>query len=134
VSPSNAERAAPALAGGDPIADDCSGENRSPDTPSRRSKQVAAIRDVEFVWRGLSLHLGRRSAPVLTLVADPVYPHLFRIRYPNGWTSLPANLTRAKDAAYGHARYLLHTGTPEGPRHAAESPPGGSEGAGEGGR
>jgi hypothetical protein len=61
----------------------------------------------DFIWRGLNLHLGKRKAPVLTLIGDPTYPHLYRIRYPNGWMSSPANLTRAKDAAYGHARYLL---------------------------
>jgi hypothetical protein len=44
---------------------------------------------------------------VLTLVADPTFPHLYRIRYPDGWISAPANISRAKDAAYGHARYLL---------------------------
>ena len=61
----------------------------------------------EFVWRGLGLHLGRRKTPVLTLIADATYPRLYRIRYPNGWTSTPANITRAKDAAYDHARHLL---------------------------
>jgi len=25
------------------------------------------------------------ALPVLTLVADTTYPHLFRIRYPDGW-------------------------------------------------
>ena len=55
----------------------------------------------EFQWCGLALHFERRR--VLTLVADEKYPHLFRIRYPDGWTSTPANITRAKDAAYGHA-------------------------------
>ena len=45
--------------------------------------------------------------PVLTLVADTTYPHLFRIRYPSAWMSTPGNLTRAKDAAYDHARHLL---------------------------
>ena len=70
----------------------------------------------ELVWRGLGLHFGRRAKPVLTLVADQTYPHLYRIRYPNGWMSTPANLTRAKDAAYGHARHLLNQETaPEGP-------------------
>ena len=44
---------------------------------------------------------------MLTLIADETYPHLFRIRYPDGWTSTPANISRAKDAAYGHARFLL---------------------------
>ena len=44
---------------------------------------------------------------MLTLIADATYPHLYRIQYPNGWISSPANLSRAKDAAYDHARYLL---------------------------
>jgi hypothetical protein len=61
----------------------------------------------DFTWRGLALHFGRRKTPVLTLSADATYPHLYRITYPNGWTSSPANLTRARDAAYGHARHLL---------------------------
>jgi hypothetical protein len=60
---------------------------------------------LDFAWHGLALHYGKR--PVLTLVADETYPHLFRIRYPDGWTSTPANIARAKDAAYGHARWLL---------------------------
>ena len=70
------------------------------------------LREAKFIWRGLDLHLGRRKKPVLTLVADATYPHLYRIRYPDGWTSLPANISRAKDAAYGHARYLLGEETP----------------------
>ena len=44
----------------------------------------------DFVWRGLDLHLGQRTKPLLALLPDPSYPHLFRIRYPNGWTSSPA--------------------------------------------
>jgi hypothetical protein len=40
----------------------------------------------------------------LTLVADETYPHLFRIHYPDGLISPPANLTRAKDAARDCAR------------------------------
>ena len=73
---------------------------------------VTILKQTKFVWRGLDLHLGRRKTPVLTLVADATYPHLYRIRYPNGWASTPGNLTRAKDAAYGHARYLLGQETP----------------------
>jgi hypothetical protein len=61
----------------------------------------------DFAWRGLGLHFGRRRRPVLTLVADAACPHLYRIRHPSGWTGAPANLARAKDAAYGHARHLL---------------------------
>ena len=59
----------------------------------------------QFQWLGLALHFNKR--PVLTLVADETFPHLYRIRYPDGWTSTPANITRAKDAAYGHAQFLL---------------------------
>ena len=43
----------------------------------------------DFVWKGLGLHYGRRKTPVLTLAADATYPHLFRIVYPDGWTSTP---------------------------------------------
>ncbi len=74
---------------------------------------VTILKQTEFVWRGLSLHLGRSRKSILTLVADAVYPHLFRITYPDGWPSSPGNLTRAKDAAYGHARYLLAQETAE---------------------
>ena len=49
---------------------------------------------------------------MLTLVADPIYRHLFRIVYPDGWTSTPANISRAKDAAFGHARHLLGADSP----------------------
>jgi hypothetical protein len=70
-------------------------------------KKGRIIAREEFHWRGLDLHLGKRKTPVLTLVADDNYPHLFRIRYPDGWISTPANISRAKDAAYGHARWLL---------------------------
>ena len=51
---------------------------------------------------------------------DPTYPHLFRIVYPDGWTSTPANLSRAKDAAYGHARYLLGQETPSEATYTGE--------------
>jgi hypothetical protein len=67
---------------------------------------MMALDREDFTWRGLALCIGRRKTPMLTLVADATYPHLYRIKYPNGWTSSPANLVRARDAAYGHARYL----------------------------
>jgi|SRR5262249_1513390 len=76
----------------------------------------------KFHWKGLDLHLSRGKVPVLTLVADATYPHLDRIKYPNGWTSTPANLTRAKDAAYGHARHLLWGQTRDVVRQAADPP------------
>jgi hypothetical protein len=73
---------------------------------------VTILKQTEFVWKGLALHYGRRRTPILTLVPDATYSHLYRITYPNGWQSTPGNLTRAKDAAYGHARYLLAQETP----------------------
>ena len=82
---------------------------------------VTILKQTKFVWRGLDLHLGRRKTPVLTLVADATYSHLYRIRYTNGWTSTPGNLTRAKDAAYGHGRYLLGEETPSEAPQTAES-------------
>jgi hypothetical protein len=60
-----------------------------------------------FLWCGLALHYGKRRTPVVTLVADDNHPHLFRVRYPDGWLSTPANISRAKEAAYAHARLLL---------------------------
>ena len=75
----------------------------------------------EFVWCGLGLHLGTRKKPVLTLEADATYPYLYRVVYPDGWTSPPANLTRAKDAAYWHARYLLGRLGPEDAAQTAET-------------
>jgi hypothetical protein len=69
-----------------------------------------AFNKEKFIWRGLNLHWGRKW--VLALFADPTYSHLYRIRYPDGWESTPANLTRAKDAAYDHGRYLLGRQSP----------------------
>jgi hypothetical protein len=80
--------------------------NKAPSKPRGRSALAAKLPRDMFRWCGLALHLGRRKEPVLTLVADHDYPHMFRIRYPDGWTSTPANISRAKDAAYGHARLL----------------------------
>lgn len=73
-----------------------------------------------FAWKGLALHHGRRKVPVLTLVPEHEHPHLFRITYPDGWTSTPGNLTRARDAAYGHARYLLGGEKPAERGHSRE--------------
>jgi hypothetical protein len=82
------------------------------------------LRRTDFTWHGLRLHWGKR--PVLTLKADRTYPHLYCIEYPNGWRSSLANLTRAKDAAYGHARYLL---AQESPVESVYSPETASEAA-----
>ena len=43
---------------------------------------VTILKQTKFVWRGLDLHLGRRKTPVLTLVADATYSHLYRITIP----------------------------------------------------
>ena len=83
---------------------------------------ATVLRQTDFNWRGFDLHWGRRRMPVRWLVADETWPHLYRIRYPDGWTSEPANLTWAKDAAYGHARYLLTQETPDSGPYSLEDP------------
>ena len=65
---------------------------------------MSGFKRENFTWRGLDLCAGKRK--LLTLVPDATHPHLYRIRYPNGWLSSPANITRAKEAAYGHAHSL----------------------------
>ena len=61
------------------------------DTTSRKQKrnhesEAAKLPRDKFVWRGLSLHLGRSSKPLLTVIPDVTYPHLFRIKHSDGWT------------------------------------------------
>ena len=75
----------------------------------------------DFVWCGLALHF--HGKPVLHLIADETYPHLYRIAYPNGWISTAANLLRARDAAYGHARFLLMEQRPVEALHSPERLP-----------
>jgi hypothetical protein len=77
---------------------------------------MRVIPNCDFTWRGLALYLGKRR--ILTLEEDEDWPRLYRTRYPDGWLSSAANIARAKDAAYGHARYLL---AKESPRDAAHS-------------
>ena len=94
------------------------------DTTSRKPKrnnerEAAKLPRDKLVWRGLSLHLGRSRKPLLTLIPHATHPHLYQIKHPDGWTSSPANITRARDAAYGHARYLLGA---EMPAEASYSP------------
>ena len=76
----------------------------------------------KFVWKRFGLHYGQRKKPILTLVRDADYPHLYHVQYPDGWTSTPGNLTRAKDAAYGHARHLLGWESRHSASPAAEEP------------
>lgn len=77
----------------------------------------------DFTWRDLELCIGIGKTAVLTLVGDATYPDLYRIRYPNGWTSAPANIIRAKEAAYGHARSLLGGQRPVKAPNSGESAP-----------
>jgi hypothetical protein len=84
----------------------------------------------DFTWKGLALHLGKSRTPVLWLEQDEGYRHLYRIRYPSGWRSTPGNLTRAKDAAYGHARHLLAQQTARKAPSSPEAPLSGSSRAG----
>ena len=60
---------------------------------------VDKLNSSKFTWKGLALHYGKRK--VLTLVADATYRHLFRIRYPNGWTTTPANLSERRTPPMG---------------------------------
>ena len=83
---------------------------------------MRVLRNSDFTWRGLSLCLGRSKRPLLELVPDERKPDLYRIRYASsGWTSCTAvSLTRARDAAYGHARHLLGGQTALELRHSPE--------------
>ena len=74
----------------------------------------------DFTWRGLDLWVAKRK-PLLTLVPDVTHPHLYRIRYPNGWLSFPANITRAKEAARAHAQHLIAEQTPVEGVYSGES-------------
>jgi hypothetical protein len=49
-------------------------------------------------WKGLSLYLGTKKQDV-TVLPDPLYPKMFRLRRPDGSMSDLANLARIKDAA-----------------------------------
>jgi hypothetical protein len=93
-------------------------------SPKLNSDRAARQDRTKFRWRGSALHLGGSKKPVLVLVADNDYPHLFRILYPNGWLSTPANITRARDAAYSHARFLLALTPVEAPYRAETKPDG----------
>lgn len=81
---------------------------------------MSGFKRENFTWRGLDLCVGKRK-PQLTLVPDIDHPHLYRIRYANGWLSSPANITRAKEAAYGHAHSLHMEQTPSEGVYSGES-------------
>jgi hypothetical protein len=47
----------------------------------------------------ITLHYGRRIAPLVTIKPDVRYPDMYRLHWPDGEISDMVNLTRAKDAA-----------------------------------
>jgi hypothetical protein len=63
------------------------------DSTSRKPKrnhesEAAKLPRDKFVWRGLSLHLGRSRKPLLTVIPDATHPHLYRIKHPDGGRAL----------------------------------------------
>jgi hypothetical protein len=92
--------------------DACTDESTARQPKRQLGSEAAKVPRDKFVWRGFSLHLGRSKKSLLTVVPDERHSHLYRIKYPDGWTSSPANITRAHDTAYGHVRYLLGAETP----------------------
>jgi hypothetical protein len=50
-----------------------------------------------------ALHVGRSRKPLLHVVSDNQWPHMWRIRHRDNSVSDLLNLTRAKDAAQSHA-------------------------------
>ncbi len=74
----------------------------------------------DLVWRGLALHVGHETKPLLTIVPDD-RSGLFRIRHRDGHLSDTVNLTRAKDAAADLA--LAELNTSKGSNGHADPPP-----------
>ena len=54
-----------------------------------------------LVWRGdwLELRSGDRAGLCVEVVADKIYPGMFRVRLPDGELTDMVNRTRARDAA-----------------------------------
>lgn len=80
----------------------------------------------ELVWRkrsgDLTLHVTNRNAAVLRVVPDKTYTGMWRVEFPDGAVSDMANVTRAKDAAIGHA--LATVNRPKTiPRDGPTAPP-----------
>ena len=55
------------------------------------------------VPNGFALHLGKSRNPILHVVPDSRWPHMWRIRHRDNSLSDLLNLARAKDAAQSHA-------------------------------
>jgi hypothetical protein len=95
-------------------------------TANKLSELVAKIESIGAAARQLDAVLSvevRRVAEAVDAGATHFDDKLTGIRADiaaDGWTSSPANLTRAKDAAYGHARHLLVTLGPEDAAQTAE--------------
>jgi hypothetical protein len=67
----------------------------------------------DLQWDGNRLRLRLRSGRLLaTLVADPDWDGMWRVRLPNGAARDMVNLTRAKDAAQSIALASLNAASP----------------------
>jgi hypothetical protein len=65
----------------------------------------------DAVWNGNQLIF--KGQVVASVVADPKYPQMWRVRLPNGRLTDMVNLTRAKDAARSLALKALIVGRAE---------------------
>jgi len=57
------------------------------------------FRNPDLEWNGNTLRVRWGKYPTVDLVPDPVYPKMWRVRYPDGKRSDILNRTRARDAA-----------------------------------
>jgi hypothetical protein len=85
-----------------------------PSKASQRPKPSQAIVGGDRLrWRKEGDHLflyhGSGNRPLVSVVPEPKYPGLFRVRYPSGALSDFVNLTRAKDAAAAFALRRLNS-------------------------
>ena len=80
--------------------------------------RVYSSRDLE--WHGDVLSLGRRG--VACVVPDDQWPHMWRVRMPDGRLTDMVNRTRAKDAAIALALASLNR-KPDTQETASEAPP-----------
>jgi hypothetical protein len=66
----------------------------------------------ELKWRGDRLFPDGGGDHLAEIVKDSKYPHMWRIRKPDGTLSDMVNLSRAKDAAMASALRILNTKKP----------------------
>ena len=74
-------------------------------TPLRGGTSIVVGRD-RLTWRGDVLHLGGGRA-LLSVVADPTWPGMWRVKHRDGRVSDMVNLTRVRDAATSIASAIL---------------------------